>query len=47
MVIRKVPGKRLWRLYSKVTHRNLGTYPTRAGAVRRERQVQFFKRRWR
>ncbi|HYV18877.1 MAG TPA: hypothetical protein VFC25_07595 [Verrucomicrobiae bacterium] len=25
--------------------RNLGTFRTRAGAVKRERQVQFFKRR--
>jgi hypothetical protein len=25
--------------------RNLGTFRTRAAAVRRERQVQFFKRR--
>ena len=45
MVIRKLPGKRLWRLYSKETHRNLGTYSTRAGAVNREAQVEFFKRR--
>jgi hypothetical protein len=43
MVIRKLPGKRQWRLTSKTSGRNLGTYPTRAGAVARERQVQFFK----
>jgi hypothetical protein len=45
MVIRKLPGRRAYRLYSKETHRNLGTYPTRALAVARERQVEFFKHR--
>jgi len=30
-------------LVSKKTGRNLGTYPTRAGAEKRERQVQYFK----
>ena len=44
-VIRKLPGKRLWRLYSRRTHRNLGTYPSKALALKRERQVQYFKRR--
>ena len=40
-----------YRLYSRKRdprtgrRRNLGTFRTRAGAVRRERQVQFFKRR--
>lgn len=32
-----------YRLVSKKTGRNLGTYPTRAGAEKRERQVQYFK----
>jgi hypothetical protein len=32
-----------YRLVSKKTGKNLGTYPTHAGAERRERQVQFFK----
>ena len=32
-----------FRLVSKKTGRNLGTYPTRAGAEKRERQVQYFK----
>jgi len=32
-----------FRLVSKKTGKNLGTYPSRAGAERRERQVQFFK----
>ena len=44
MVIRKLPGVRKWRLYSKTTGRNLGTYPTKAGAVKREQQIQWFKR---
>jgi hypothetical protein len=39
--IKKVKGG--YRLVSKKTGRNLGTYPTRAGAVERERQVQYFK----
>jgi hypothetical protein len=32
-----------FRLVSKKTGKNLGTYPSRAGAERRERQVQYFK----
>ena len=32
-----------YRLVSKKTGRNLGTYDSRAGAERRERQVQYFK----
>lgn len=32
-----------YRLVSKHGHKNLGTYPTRAGAEKRERQVQYFK----
>lgn len=40
-----------YRLYSRKVdprtgrRRNLGTYPSKEGAIRRERQVQFFKRR--
>ncbi len=37
----KVDGK--FRLVSKKTGRNLGTYDTKAGAMKRERQVQYFK----
>ena len=39
-----------WRLYSRKIdprthkHRNLGTFKSRAAAMRHERQVQFFKR---
>lgn len=39
--IRKV--KSGYRLYSKDGKKNLGTYPSRAGAEKRERQVQYFK----
>jgi len=34
-----------YQLQSKKTGRNLGTYPTKAGAEKRERQVQYFKHR--
>jgi len=40
MTIRKVKGG--YRLVSK-KGRNLGTFKTRAGAVAREKEVQFFK----
>lgn len=41
MSIVRVGGK--FRLVSKKTGKNLGTYDTKAGAVKRERQVQYFK----
>ena len=41
MVIRKVGGE--WKLESQKTGRNLGTYGSKAGAVHREKQVEFFK----
>lgn len=40
MTIRKVGGQ--FRLVSK-TGKNLGTYSSRKGAMKRERQVNFFK----
>ena len=40
-IIRKKNDK--YCLFSKKTKKNLGCYPTRAGAVKRERQVQYFK----
>lgn len=39
-IIRKVKGG--YRLYSK-KGKNLGTYPSKSGAEKRERQVQYFK----
>ena len=41
-MIRKVKGG--FRLVSKTTGKNLGTFKTRKEAERREAQVQFFKR---
>jgi hypothetical protein len=49
-VIRKLPSGR-YRLYSRKVdpktgrRRNLGTFRTRAEAVKHERAVQFFKRK--
>ena len=43
-MIRKLPGQRKWRLYSLSTGKNLGTFTSKAAAVRHERQVQYFKR---
>jgi hypothetical protein len=49
-MIRKLPSGR-YRLYSRRKdprtgrRRNLGTFPTRAAALRHERAIQFFKRR--
>jgi hypothetical protein len=49
-MIRKLKSGQ-YRLYSRKTdpqtgkRRNLGTFPTLGGAQKRERQVQFFKRR--
>lgn len=42
MVIMKRSGKHC--LLSRKTRRNLGCYPTRAGAEQREREVAYFKR---
>lgn len=44
-VIRKLPGQRKFRLYSEEAGRNLGTFPSRAAAVKHEREVQWFRRR--
>ena len=49
-MIRKL-APRKYRLYSVSKNpktgkrRNLGTFPSRAAALRHERQVEFFKRR--
>jgi len=49
-VIRKLPSGK-YRLYSLKKNprtgkrRNLGTFPTRAAALKHERQVEFFKRK--
>lgn len=41
MTIKKVKGG--YKLVSKTTGRNLGTAKTKAGIIKRERQVQYFK----
>ena len=42
MVIEKIKGK--WFLYSRKTHKKLGgPYDTKDEAIKRERQVQYFK----
>ena len=49
-MIRKLPSGK-YRLYSRKIDRktgkrhNLGTFPSRAAALRHERAVQFFKRK--
>lgn len=40
-MIKKVKGG--YRLYSKKTHKNLGTYKTKENAKKREQQVEYFK----
>ena len=44
-MIRKLAGKKQWRLYSSDLTRNLGTFPSRELARQHEREVQFFKHR--
>jgi hypothetical protein len=51
MVLRRL-GPKKWRLYSKATHvvhgqkkrRILGTFPSKKKAIKRERQINYFKR---
>lgn len=43
MVIRKLPEKHEWRLYSR-KGKNLGTFPTKAAAYKHEGQVEWFKK---
>jgi hypothetical protein len=42
-MIRKLPGILEWRLYSKKTHKNLGTFTSLEAAQQHERDIQFFK----
>jgi hypothetical protein len=45
-MIRKIPNHRLWRIYSiSKPRRNLGTFPSKALAIKHERQIEFFKHR--
>lgn len=43
MTIRKVNGK--YVLYSKDGKKRLGTYSSKSAAIKREKQIQFFKRK--
>jgi len=43
-MIRKLPNKRLWRVYSE-SGRNMGTFKTKHLAHKRLGQVEAFKRR--
>jgi hypothetical protein len=45
LMIKKLPGQKKWRLYSKDGSRNLGTFDSKAAAMKHEREVEFFKRR--
>jgi len=40
-IIRKKGGK--YCLFSRKNNKNLGCYPSKAGAKKREKQVQYFK----
>jgi hypothetical protein len=42
-MIRKI-GPRKFRLFSRKTKHNLGTFRTRKAAQKHEREVQYFKR---
>ena len=42
-MIRKLPNKRKWRLYSESTGKNLGTFNSKKAAEKHEREIQFFK----
>lgn len=46
-MIRKVRGKKLWRIYSKTKKKGkrkiLGTYKSRKKAINRLQQIEFFK----
>ncbi|MDP3733767.1 MAG: hypothetical protein Q8R37_00930 [Nanoarchaeota archaeon] len=44
MVIRKIPHKQVWTLKSKKTGKLLGKFRSKKAAMKRERQIQFFKR---
>ena len=42
-MIRKLPNINKWRIYSKTTGKNLGTFPSKLKAKKHEKQIQFFK----
>lgn len=44
-MIRKLPNQRKWRLYSKTSGKNLGTFNSLKAAKKHEKQVWYFKHR--
>lgn len=44
IVIRKLPNKNVFILKSKKTGRELGRFKSRESAIKRERQIEYFKR---
>lgn len=43
-MIRKI-GKNKFRIYSRKTGKNLGTFSSKAAALKHEREIQYFKNR--
>jgi hypothetical protein len=43
-MIRKI-GKNKYRIYSIKTGKNLGTFSSKAAALKHEREIQYFKHR--
>lgn len=44
-MIRKLPQQNLWRIYSKDSHKNLGTFQSLIKAQKHEQEINFFKHR--
>lgn len=42
-MIRKFPGERKYGLYSTTSGRRLGVFQSKAAAVKREQQINYFK----
>jgi hypothetical protein len=42
-MIRKLPNQNKWRIYSKKTGKNLGTFPSRKKAENHEADINYFK----
>jgi hypothetical protein len=45
-MIRKLPGRNVWVLKSKTSGRVLGRFPSKTKAVARERQIVYFRDRF-
>jgi hypothetical protein len=42
-MIRKLPNQKKWRLYSRKTGKNLGTFSSQKKAEKHEQEINFFK----